>query len=368
MRIAYCVENMYNSRGTERVLTTCANILSDYYDITIITESQRGRRYYFDLNDSIHCHDLCVDKKISRESIIRKKVYKRELQKFLIKNQFDIVISLGGLDMFFLHSIKDGSKKILWFHFSYNISNLFVRQKGLLGWIIKKIQTRRRVYHASKYDRLVVLSKTDLHTWRKHCNNVCYIYNPLTIKVDGISDCTNKRAIAVGVLGVQKGFDYLIDAWSLVHKKHPAWSLDIFGQGPDFDSLNNQIAQKGLEKVVFLRGISNKIQEEYKNHSLYILSSRYEGFGLVLVEASACGLPLISFDCPQGPNEIIQEGKNGFLVSPVGDVKKMANRINLLVEDSEKRREFGRNALKLSERFSKEVIKQDWISLFNDLK
>lgn len=367
MKVAYCVENMYNSRGTERVLTTCANMLSRSYDITIITESQQGREYYFPLKENIHCHDLGVDKILSGKLARRKDVYKKELADYLLKKKFDVVISLGGLEMFFLHSIKDGSKKILWFHFSYNISDLFVQKKGVVGWLLKKIQTKRRVYHANKYDSLVVLSKSDYNTWRQHCPNVCYIYNPLTIQVDGISDCMNKKAIAVGVLGIQKGFDYLIDAWLLVHKKHPDWSLDIFGQGPDFDTLNSQIVRNGLNDVVFLRGTSEKIQQEYETHSLFVLSSRYEGFGLVLVEASACGLPLVSYDCPQGPNEIIIEGENGYLVSPVGDIQKLAEKIMSLIEDSDNRKEMGVNALRLSKRFTTDVIKEEWINLFNKL-
>jgi len=216
-------------------------------------------------------------------------------------------------------------------------------------------------------DKVVVISKSDKQIWEKHCCNVTYIYNPITLHSSQTSSCEQKAVIAVGVLGVQKGFDLLIDAWEKVYKKHPDWRLDIFGDGPDKALLQEQINDMGLQNVVFLKGRTNKIEDEYLKHSIYVMSSRAEGFGLVLVEAAECGLPLVSFDCNYGPNEIIVDGENGILVKEVGDIEGLSNAINLLVEDPEKRKRMGLSAKKLNERYSGDKIKKQWLNLFNGL-
>jgi glycosyltransferase involved in cell wall biosynthesis len=107
--------------------------------------------------------------------------------------------------------------------------------------------------------------------------------------------------------------------------------------------------------------------KSYSEHSLMILSSRYEGFGLVLLEASVCGLPLISFDCKQGPSEIIENGKNGYLVKPVGNVGGLTKAICAMISDENKRRIMGREAQQMSQRFSLNRISEQWCMMFNSL-
>jgi len=371
MRICFCIEGLFNSRGTERVLTQCANILCSDVDITIVTAFQGDKPDFYALSTKVKRFDLgCRD--YQRNSFLynpRKKEYRAKLQDFLLNNKYNIVISLGGLESQFLYKIKDGSKKILWFHFAFDISNLFIREKhkGLLADVLVWLQTKRRVWFAKKMDKIVVISESDKQIWEKHCSNVTYIYNPITLHSSQTSSCEQKAAIAAGVLGVQKGFDLLIDAWEKVYKKHPDWRLDIFGDGPDKALLQKQINDMGLQNVVFLKGRTNKIEYEYLKHSIYVMSSRAEGFGLVLVEAAECGLPLVSFDCNYGPNEIIVDGENGILVKEVGDIEGLSNAINLLVEDPEKRKRMGLSAKKLNERYSGDKIKNQWLNLFKEL-
>lgn len=371
MKICYCIEGLYNSRGTERVLTQCANILSDYLHITIVTAFQSGRKDYYPLKSNINRIDLGVnDYKFNSVFFNpRKRDYKRKLSSFLIKEKFDIVISTGGLDSQFLYKIKDGSKKILWFHFAFDVSNLFIREKhkGIIADLMVWLQTKRRVYFANKMDKVVVLSQSDCKKWQKYCNNVTFIYNPITISTTGTSSCETKSIIAVGVLGAQKGFDYLIEAWTEVYQKHPDWQLDIFGEGPDREVLQNQINQYGLKDHVFLRGRTNNIESEYLSHSIYVMSSRAEGFGLVLVEAESCGLPLISYNCNHGPSEIITNNENGMLIDKVGDIKELSNAINYLIENPEERKRMGKRGKEMSKRFEGENIKSEWLRLFNEL-
>ena len=122
-----------------------------------------------------------------------------------------------------------------------------------------------------------------------------------------------------------------------------------------------------LANIINLKGVTNDIVKEYQKHSIYLMSSRSEGFPLVLIEASSCGLPIVSFDCPSGPSEIVEHGGNGFLVSPVGNIDAMANRVMQLMADKSLRQKMGRCSLELSQRFKLENIAAEWIELYNQL-
>lgn len=358
MKIAYIINGLWNPAGIERVFTVRANFLCKYFDITFITRGQGHRPDYFPLEKRIHRID--IDDKIP---------YFNGLEKCLLENQYDITVSTGGEEFFFLYKIKDNSKKIFEFHFSYDISNVWMRSimNPIKRKIWAEIQKFRRIYFASYYDQVIVLTKTDWKKWRKWISKVSYIYNPSTIICHETSICEGKSAIAVGRLSYEKGIDYLIDAWERVHQKYPDWQLDIFGEGALRSDLQAKIQEKGLANIINLKGVTNDIVKEYQKHSIYLMSSRSEGFPLVLIEASACGLPIVSFDCPSGPSEIVEHGGNGFLVSPVGNIDAMANRVMQLMADKSLRQKMGRRSLELSQRFKLENIATEWIELYNQL-
>lgn len=371
MKIAFTIDAMYNSGGMERILTTIANHLSQNYTVYIITAFQKDRPYFYRLDHKVHSFDLgVVVPNVSHFTFYApvKKAYWMRLKEFLFSEHFDVVTSLGGLDLDFLPKIHDGSKKIVWFHFAIDIAKTtWIKGKDIKSRIIANLITLRRIYYARKYDKIVVLSKTDLRRWLRYTNKVVTIYNPVTIFVDGSSECKSKRVIAVGRLDYQKGFDYLIKAWKQIYKEYPDWKLDIYGDGPLRKELEVQIKDNGLSHVLHLQGVSSNIVREYRNHSFIVLSSRAEGFPLVLIEASACGLPIVSYDCPSGPSEIVEHGENGFLVSPVGNIDAMANRVMQLIADKSLRQKMGQRSLELSQRFKLENIATEWIKLYNQL-
>ena len=373
MKIAFIIDSLFNSRGMERVLSTCSNMLCNSYDISIITAFNDNKPDFFRLESSIICKDLGINHRrcflTLFNNILVKRDYKKALQEYLIKKPQDIVISLGGMDMYFINFLKDRSKKVLWFHFAFNTASVFINEKynSVMAYFLYKWHSYRMVCCAKNFCKVVLISKADFNTWKHYCNNVTYIYNPITITPKETSPLKEKRAIAVGVLGIQKGFDYLIDSWKIVAQRHSDWKLDIFGAGPDKDKLQNQITRLQLSNTVILRGRSSFIEDEYINHSFFILSSRTEGFGLVLVEAAACGLPLISFDCPQGPSEIISNGENGFLVNEIGDIDSLSDRISMLIENKELRETMGKKAAEYSKKISRDTIKEEWFQLINSL-
>lgn len=357
-RLAYCIEGLYNAAGMERVLTKKANALCHDYAITIIIREQKGLPAAFPLDSAVRIIDL--DSDIPH--------YGERLREVLMREHFDIVTTMGGYEMFFLYQIKDGSRKILEFHFSFDISKVWLAgiKNPLKRWIGVHIQTWHRVLIARRYDKIVVLCKADERKWRRYTHKVLTIYNPLMIHPNSTAKCANHTVIAVGRLCLQKGFDYLIDAWNFVSKKHPDWVLNIYGEGGMKKTLESQIREYNLEGKINLCDRVDNITEKYLESSIFILSSRDEAFGLVITEAEACGLPIVTFACPNAPAELVDDGQNGYVIPKVGDVKTMALKINELIEDESKRKKMSRESVAFSKRFEESQIWRQWKKLYNE--
>lgn len=371
MNITFVLESTFNSGGIERMLATIANAMAAAHKVAVVTAFNEGRKDFFPLSKDIERNDLGIRSADYSKPKALKAEYKHRLAQWLTSNKQDVVVSLGSLEFGFLPDINDGSKKVFWFHFAFNYDILTSRRtpwqwaNTLIGHIVR----RKRIAVARKYDKVVVLSKSDLKSWQKYLNNVCYIYNPITIKPRQVSDYKVKKALAVGRIERQKGFDYLVEAWEIVNKRFPDWQLDIYGGGTEQETakLQRQINALGLERSITLKGRTEDIASAYANHSVMVLSSRYEGFVLVLLEAAACGLPMVSFDCKQGPVEIISNGEDGYLVSPVGNTQGLAEAICRLAADNDLRHQMGQKAKANSERFALEKITQEWLTLFENL-
>lgn len=368
MHIAFIIESDYNSGGMERMLSTMANRLTAWFDITILTAFNEGRAPFFSIAETVGQVDLGLAQSDYPSGRRRKKAYRKRLEAYLVAHRQDVCVSLGSLEYGFLPHIKDGSRKVLWFHFAlnYDLLTTHLSSIGLVNRCIGRLRQARRLLCARGYDRVVVLSEADARQWRRFVSRVSVIYNPVTIKAQRVADYSVRRAMAVGRLDRQKGFDTLIAAWKRVVARYPDWQLDIYGDGPQKETLQRLIAAEGLQQSVFLRGRADDVASAYARHSLFVLSSRCEGFGLVLVEAGICGLPLVSFDCQQGPAEIITP-ENGILVRPVGDVAALATAISKLAGDAELRRAMGQQALNLASRFNLEDIAGQWKEMLSTL-
>ncbi|MBP3590398.1 MAG: glycosyltransferase, partial [Muribaculaceae bacterium] len=178
--------------------------------------------------------------------------------------------------------------------------------------------------------------------------------------------------VAVGRLDEQKGFDILIKAWESVARIHPDWKLDIYGTGRDKEMLQDMIDKSGLTDKVTLCGVSDDMPKVYASGSIFVLSSRFEGFGLVLLEAMTCGVPCVSFDCPEGPSEIITDGRDGILVpfrglSDSQRAEVLAENICRMIENRDMRLRMSEKAIAKAATFSRDVIIDRWIELFNDI-
>ena len=219
------------------------------------------------------------------------------------------------------------------------------------------------------FDKIVVLTKGDAKQWMKYTSNITVISNPVTYIPKNI-DIYEKhpcRIIAVGRLHSQKGFDLLIEAFSRISDKIPEWYIDIYGHGEDENMLRNLINSRGMDEKINLKGTTDDIYGEYLQSQFLVLSSRYEGWGLVLVEAMTCGIPCVSFCCDFGPDEIITDGEDGLLIRN-GDIQSLADGILWMIIHEKERKEMGYKAQLHSQKYMLDDIMRQWISLFMELK
>ena len=299
---------------------------------------------------------------------IKRKEHKKRLLVALNEIRPEIVISTGTSEKNFLPGIYVNSKPkfIREIHNTKNYRSLAATNKFSKLLAILGDMVDYNLY-ISRYHRIVVLTHEDKESNWKNNEKVVVIPNPLTAPCSSQSTLDHQTVIAVGRLVPQKNFSSLIDAWKLVASKHPEWTLEIWGEGALRNDLQQQINNLGLKQSVYLKGYTYDIQEKMLNASIFVLSSFFEGFGLVIVEAMSCGLPVVSYDCPCGPKDIITEGKDGFLV-PVNDEEALAERINILIRNEYIRKQMAIQTLAKIEKYKVNNIITKWMDLFKVIK
>jgi len=223
---------------------------------------------------------------------------------------------------------------------------------------------RRFVYPMAN---AVVVVASAMRNWAQQVarkDAVYFVPNPMAMQLNGHNTLSVKRKrgpvlVAMGRLTYQKGFDLLLQAFSRCVKKHPDWSLIILGEGEERNCLESLAARLGIDTSVRFPGLVRDAVPILQGADLFVLSSRYEGFPLALLEAMACGLAVISMDCPTGPGEIISDGKDGVLV-PAGDVDALAAAMDRLMGNKEERERLGIRAVEVKERFGIEKVMNLW--------
>lgn len=373
MKIVYCVPSMYRLGGVERIVAKKASLLAKRgFDISIVTTDQGGRPCYFEIDDKVKLYDLGINyEKNSKRSFLNKLyhffynnyLHKKRLSRLLLELKADIVVSTFFNEMGILPKIKDGSKKIVEIHFSRKMFN-FARRKGWSGSVDDYMMSQY-IKSLRQYDRFIVLSKEDAENWYE-LDNIEVIYNVCPIEISQKSQLTAHRVISVGRYEFPKGYDRLIDAWALISKQVSDWTLHLVGEGSLRGELEAKIKKMGLENSVFLDGASVDVSKDYLNSSIAAFTSHCEGFLLALVEAESAGLPVVSFDTPCGPKDIVCNGEDGFLVSN-GDIEKFAEKLLLLIKNESLRRAMGNKAYDNSRRFTEEIIMSQWVSLFENV-
>ena len=370
MKIVYVTPALYMAGGVERVLTLKANYFAENfgYDITIVLTEGKGKTLFYPLSPKVKVVNLdinfeelwtCSFAKKVFVYLRKQRVFRKQLTAELMRLRPDITISLLRREINFLSNIKDGSKKIGELHVNRaNYRNFEEGDANFVKNLFAKFWMRNLVTKLKHLDRFVVLTEEDRQAWQE-LSNVCVIPDPLSFVPQKVSQLTEKRVIAVGRYAYQKGFDLLLKAWSLIEQQFPDWQLAIYGDG-DRTPYEKQLKELNVDAArCHLYGKTKDIEAEYQNSSLFVFSSRFEGFGMVLVEAMACGLPVVSFACPCGPKDIVSDGHDGLLVEN-GNVAALAEALSKMMADEKLRNSFSEHALKKVQRFRMEQIAERW--------
>ena len=378
MRIIYCLDEMSHPGGIGRVTSIKANWFAEHgHEVWVVTANQCGEQDYYELHPSIKRKDFAIGFQLGSDNghlilkFIRKigkmRRYRRELEQFIYEVKPDIVVSTFTNDSDFLYKLKDGSKKVLEFHFSHEgfKSQMKYGPQTLKNKLLLTYRLKKHERIAKKYDAFVVLTHEDAESWKGY-DNLHVIHNMLSFESQETSACMEKRVIAVGRLDFQKKFDRLINIWALVNKECPEWELDIFGQGVDRECMQKQIHLLGLEKVITINPPTKKIGEEYQKSSIFVMTSTYEGLPMTLLEAISYGIPCVSYLFPCGPRDIIENGKNGYIIEE-GDKEKFAQRLVELMKNDELRQEMGGNAKESSNKYNVDNTMEQWLALFSKM-
>lgn len=362
MKLLYITNGLNGSGGLERVLSIKASYLAEKmgYEVHIVCLNDSHQNLFYDFSPKIHLQSISV----FGNPISYVKKYVSGLNKVVSQINPDIVLVCDdGLKAFFLPLlIKSKAKMIYERHVSKAIS--IGKNAGFLKRITAKFQFFLMNILAKKYDKFVVLTNQNCKEWP--LQNLEVISNPLSFYPESSASLTAKKVIAVGKQSHQKGYDLLLQAWQKVVAQQPDWQLEIYGKKESSEGLESlAIALKINDNVSFFEPVKS-IEKKYLESSVYVMSSRYEGFGMVLIEAMACGVPCVSFDCPYGPSDIIADGEDGYLV-PNGDVTLLAKKLLLLIENDALRTDMGTNAKCNVKRFLPETICQQWEELFKKM-
>lgn len=374
-RIVYCTPALYFAGGMERVLTMKANYFAEHfgYDVTIILTDGKEKPIFYPLSDKVKVinwdigfEELWTCSFLKKIFFYLKKqyLYKKLLNRELMRIRPDITVSMLRREINFINDIQDGSKKIGEIHINRANFRNFEGNNALKN-LFSKFWMNSLLSKLQRLDRFVVLTEKDKEAWVE-LKNVCVIPNPLSFTSTRRSTLSEKRIIAVGRYCHEKGYDLLLKAWGIVQNRTTDWRLEIFGEG-DRTQYEEMVDTLNLDRHrCILNGRSSKIQDEFLNSSLSVCSSKFEGFGLVITEAMACGLPVVSFDCPWGPRAIISDGEDGILVEN-GNVDKLAEALVLMIQNPKQRKAMADKAIENVQRFSIDQIAGQWKSLFESL-
>ncbi|WP_109300635.1 glycosyltransferase family 4 protein [Aquimarina sp. AU474] len=363
MKLLYIVNRIDGPGGLERVLSIKASMLADHYnyDVHVVTLNQNNNDLFYKFSPKIKYHDITA----KGNPLIHAYKYAIGLRRLIKTLKPDVIaVCDDGLKGFLVPKIIGKPCPMIYERHVSRNAVIKGGRKSIAKKISDDIKSGLMNFGGRSYDHFVVLTNGNLKEWK--FKNLKVIPNPLSFYPNEQSSLQNKRVLAVGKQSFQKGYDRLLKSWEIVAKSHPDWTLDVYGTIDKNQQLDQLADQLGIsEKVNFYKPVRN-IAEKYQEASIYTMSSRYEGFGMVLTEAMAYGVPCISYDCPYGPSDIISDKENGLLIEN-GDTEAFADGILTLINNEEERKTMGAKAREAVKDYLPEKISEEWDKLFRSL-
>ena len=393
MRITFVITNAFGSGGTIRTTLTMAAALADRHDVEVVSVHRHREEPMLPVDPRVRLRVLVDD---SPSNVARRKSGLNPVRRLKglatgalgrvpsrLAHPNDVRYKVFSLRtdlalIRFVRSLPEGGVVVG----TRPSLNLILARYAPSGVIAVGQEHMHLKKHAApmqaafqrlypRLDEMVTLTEGDAQDYRELLGEGARV-SSMPNSVPDVGDARaahdpdTKVIVAAGRLTRQKGFDRLVAAWAIVARKHPDWKLDIFGAGAQ-EALQARIDKKNLTEVITLRGFTAEVHDRFAESAAYVMSSRSEGFPMVLLEAMACRLPLVSFDCPTGPADIIEEGRNGLLV-PDGDVKALGAALNKIIEDPEARRRMGDAGLEMARDYAPDRIAARWEKLFEQLQ
>lgn len=354
--IAITIFDITSPSGTERAVANLANLLTEYgnYNVSIVSlYSHDGGKCYYELNSKIKIKHLGIKK-----TNLFFRLYSYIKLIFLMRN----FIKSNNINIIFGTTHAQNCLSIF---YNKNVKKVACEHMGYDACPTISSFIRRICY--KHLDKTVLLTRSDYKKYHFiEESKKCVIPNSLSFECKSPSTLDKKRIIAIGRLTYQKGFDILIKIAVLIKKDLPNWKIDIFGEGEDYINLIKMIHDYDLKDYVFINSTTQNIKKELLDSSIYVMSSRYEGLPMVLLEAKACGLPIVSFNCPEGPADVIVNGKDGFIIES-NDINGFANKVVELAKSPFTLSSFGSVAYKNSQKYCAENIYKMWNTLLESL-
>jgi glycosyltransferase involved in cell wall biosynthesis len=352
MHLVFLVYDIHFGGGVERVAANMANhFVDEGYRITIISLSRRRPSNIFVIKEQVSVKYLNFHFE-NGFNLPQKILSVFKVSSFLrqFKNQ-TIVLGFGTFPSLILAMMpkRENLKTIGCQHSSYAFA--------------EHIWAFLRSISFHRLNALVSLTERDLPHLKKHNPNSFVIPNSTSFFNSEPSQLENKMLLAIGRMDFNKGYDLLLDVFEKLTLSNPDWRLRIIGEGPKKEQIISRIAASDLRERVEILPPTDQIADHFHQASIYIMTSRKEGLPMVLLEAQACGLPIVSFDCETGPSDIITDNENGYLIDCF-DIDMMAQKISILCSDRDLRIKFGKNAIKNVQKFRPEVINSMWENLF----
>ncbi|WP_297426949.1 glycosyltransferase family 4 protein [Clostridium sp.] len=393
MKICFISNTIFNLGGVQRVVSVLASELSkdNIVDVICTDNNFKINRKMYNLSDHVNIkfntellNKNFVNKvicKTSREinlitgilnnsvmdDILTYAYYPNEVQNkfvdYINKQNYDVVIGVEGYFSLLLGKISDklNAKTIGWQHNSYDA---YLNNKDRYYWKQNELFKK----YIPKLDKYIVLTNDDKTKYKERLNIDCnVIYNPLSFECNIKCSCREKNIIFVGrLMKEQKGLDLLIDAFNIIYKENKEWKLKIVGDGPDREALIDNINKYNLLNSVILIGQSDDVKKYYLDSSIFVSTSRWEGFGLSITEAMECGLPVVAFN-NSGPREIINKPNiNGVLVDG-HDYKQFAYEVIKLIKDDSKRKMMSIESINRAKDFKTGNIVKQWKEVIEKL-